>query len=145
MGYVSYVYLVYDVIIIIIMIIMIIMIIIIIIYIYISEWAMYGISHYYKVIVLWHCWMGDRMGMPLCKDPTPPLYGPFSGTTWVSQCQKRTSELYGARKINRGRHTDQPAGRHSIWTNQCPPPPSSALTLLVGQQEGIRPVKMGGW
>ena len=28
-------------------------------------------------------------------------------------------------KINRGRHTDRPAGRHSIRTNQCPPPPSS--------------------
>jgi len=27
-------------------------------------------------------------------------------------------------KINRGRHTDQPAGRHSIRTNQCPPLPS---------------------
>ena len=27
-------------------------------------------------------------------------------------------------KINRGRHTDPPAGRHSIRTNQCPPPPS---------------------
>jgi len=26
-------------------------------------------------------------------------------------------------KINRGRHSDHPAGRHSIWTNQCPPPP----------------------
>jgi len=26
-------------------------------------------------------------------------------------------------KINRGRHTHHPAGRHSIWTNQCPPPP----------------------
>jgi len=25
-------------------------------------------------------------------------------------------------KINRGRHTDHPAGRHSIRTNQCPPP-----------------------
>jgi len=25
-------------------------------------------------------------------------------------------------KINRGRHTDHPAGRHSIQTNQCPPP-----------------------
>jgi len=27
-------------------------------------------------------------------------------------------------KINskRGRHTGHPAGRHSIWTNQCPPP-----------------------
>jgi len=27
-------------------------------------------------------------------------------------------------KINRGRHTDHLAGRHSIRTNQCPPPPS---------------------
>jgi len=27
-------------------------------------------------------------------------------------------------KINRGRHTDHSAGRHSIRTNQCPPPPS---------------------
>ena len=29
-------------------------------------------------------------------------------------------------KINRGRHTDHPAGCHSIWTKQCPPPPSSS-------------------
>jgi len=27
-------------------------------------------------------------------------------------------------KINRGRHTDHLAGRHSIRTNQCPPPPT---------------------
>ena len=27
-------------------------------------------------------------------------------------------------EINRGRHTDRPDGRHSIHTNQCPPPPS---------------------
>jgi len=27
-------------------------------------------------------------------------------------------------KINRGRHTGHPAGRHSIQTNQCPPAPS---------------------
>jgi len=28
-------------------------------------------------------------------------------------------------KINRGRHTNHLAGRHSSRTNQCPPPPSS--------------------
>ena len=33
-----------------------------------------------------------------------------------------TSCLQG--KIKRGKHTDHPAGRHSIRTNQCPPPPS---------------------
>jgi len=27
-------------------------------------------------------------------------------------------------KINRGRYTDNSSGRHSIRTNQCPPPPS---------------------
>jgi len=27
-------------------------------------------------------------------------------------------------KINKGRHTNHPTGRHSIRTNQCPPPPS---------------------
>jgi len=30
--------------------------------------------------------------------PPQPFYGPFSGTTWVSQCQKRTFGLYGARE-----------------------------------------------
>ena len=54
---------------------------------------------------------------------TQPFYGPFSGTTGVSRCQKRTSGLYGAGKINRGIHIDHPDWRHSIWTNQCPPPP----------------------
>ena len=29
---------------------------------------------------------------------TQPFYGPFSGTTRVSRCQKRTSGLYGARE-----------------------------------------------
>jgi len=34
--------------------------------------------------------------------------------------------------INRGRHTDHPDGRHSIRTNQCPPPPSSPYFLQAG-------------
>ena len=33
-------------------------------------------------------------------------------------------------KINRGRHTDHPAGHHSIQTNQCSPPPSSPYTFF---------------
>jgi len=30
--------------------------------------------------------------------PPQPFYGPFSGTTRVTRCQKRTSGLYGARE-----------------------------------------------
>jgi len=55
-----------------------------------------------------------------------PFYGPFPGTTQVSRCQKRREllDFMVQVKINRGRHTDHPAGRHSMQTNQCPPPPS---------------------
>jgi len=46
---------------------------------------------------------------------------PFSRTTQVSQCQKKSSfGLYGANGDIRGRHTDHPAGFHSIRTNQQP-------------------------
>ena len=51
----------------------------------------------------------------LCNTTTPQLfYGHFSGTTQLSRCQKRTSRLLVQGKINRGRHIDNPAGRHSI-------------------------------
>jgi len=43
---------------------------------------------------------------------TQPFYGPFSGTTRVSQCQKKSSGLCSAREDNRGRHTDHPAHLH---------------------------------
>jgi len=63
--------------------------------------------------------------LSLSVTTTPqPFYGPFSGTTRVSRCQKRTLDFMVQGKINRGRHTDHPAGRHSIRTNQCPPAPS---------------------
>jgi len=49
---------------------------------------------------------------------TQPFYGHFSRTTRVSRCQKRTSGLMVQGEINRGRHTDHPAGCLSIRTNQ---------------------------
>jgi len=35
-------------------------------------------------------------------------------------------------EIHRCRHTNPPAGRHSIRTNQCPPPPSPHIFLRAG-------------
>ena len=40
-------------------------------------------------------------------------------------------------KINRGRHTDHQAGRHSIRTNQCPPPPSPNVGWVAGRASGL--------
>jgi len=54
-----------------------------------------------------HCKQPSIQQHPLSSDKlhgrilfltTPqPFYGPFSGTTRVSQCEKRTSGVYGAR------------------------------------------------
>jgi len=79
-----------------------------------------GPSHgHRKFCEVWTCRFWDMR-----PHHTTTVLRPFSGTTRVSRCQKRTSGLNGASKINRGRHTDNPAGRHSIQTKQCPPPSS---------------------
>jgi len=41
-------------------------------------------------------------------------------------------------EINRGRHTDHPAGRHSIPTNQCPPPPHPPY-FFTGRMPFLQP------
>ena len=56
--------------------------------------------------------------------PPQPFYSPFSGTTRVSRCQKRTSGLYGARG-DLQRQTHRPSGWAPLnLANWCPPPPS---------------------
>jgi len=48
-------------------------------------------------------------------------------------------------KINRGRHTDHPAGRHSIQTNQCPPPPSSMFFYRQDALPAAQPTVSTHW
>jgi len=53
-----------------------------------SRLAMYGVDLHPVLVIL----------LLLLFPTTPqPFYGPFSGTTRMSRCQKRTSGLYGAR------------------------------------------------
>jgi len=40
----------------------------------------------------------DALSVIQTTTPPQPFYGPSSGTTQVSRCQKRTSGLYGARE-----------------------------------------------
>jgi len=45
------------------------------------------------------CLLVNHKTLSLIYITTPqPFYGPFSGTTRVSRCQKRTSQLYGERE-----------------------------------------------
>ena len=62
---------------------------------------------------------------------TQSFYGTLSGSTLVSRWQKKSSSgLYGARADNRSRHTDHPAGRHSIRISQRPTPTSTILRRM---------------
>ena len=62
---------------------------------------------------------------------TQPFYGPFSGSTWVSRCQKKSSSgLYGARGDIRGRHTDNLAGCTPTGLVSDQPPPSPFLCQM---------------
>jgi len=54
--------------------------------------------------------------------PSQPFYGPFLGPPRWASARRELLECMVQGKINRGRHTDHPAGRLSIRTNQCPPP-----------------------
>jgi len=57
--------------------------------------------------------------------PLPqPFSGPFSGPRGWAAARRELLDFMVQGKINRGRHAGNLAGRHSIQTNQCPPPPS---------------------
>jgi len=48
-------------------------------------------------------------------------------------------------EINRGRHTDHPAGRHSIRTNQCPPPLSPHIFYRPDALPAAQPTVSKHW
>jgi len=48
----------------------------------------------------------------------------FPGPTGWASARRELLDFTMQGKTNRGRHTDHPAGRHSIRTNQCLPPTS---------------------
>ena len=68
---------------------------------------------------------------PFFRDhPDEPVPEENFGTLW---------------KINRGRHTDHSAGHHSIWTNQCPPPPSPHIFYRPDALPAAQPTASKHW
>jgi len=58
------------------------------------------------------------------KYHTTVLWPFFQDYPGESVLEEKLLDFMAQGEINRGRHTDHPPGRHSIRTNQCPPPPS---------------------
>jgi len=56
------------------------------------------LAAFYKTVWLQQIVVPKNKILVYMLPVSQPFYGPFSGTTWVSRCQKRTSGLYGARE-----------------------------------------------
>ena len=56
----------------------------------------------------------------------------FPGPPGWASARRELLDFMVQGKINGGRHTDHPAGRHSIPTKQLPPPPSPHIFLQAG-------------
>ena len=86
---------------------------------YVAETTLAGLWH----VVYWTCqaltwsvlWQNTHTHITILRlfflDYPPPR---------VSRCQKTSTGLYGAKEDNKSRHTDNPARRHSMQTNQRP-------------------------
>jgi len=77
----------------------------------------------------WHVYTAEWCGCILTVSPPPPPHhnrftALFPGPPRSAGARRELLDFMVQRKINRGRHTDHPAGRHSIQTDQCQPPPS---------------------
>ena len=55
----------------------------------------------------------------------------FPGPSGRAGARRELLDFVVQGKINKGRHTDHPARRHSIRTNQCPPPPSPTFIWKI--------------
>jgi len=60
----------------------------------------------------------------IVQHHTTTVLWPFLGPPGWAGARRELLDVMVQGKINRGRHTDHPAGHHSMCTNQCPPPPS---------------------
>jgi len=65
----------------------------------------------YHLIIFFNIQRGPKMQVPI---PPQPFYGPFSGTTGWAGARRELLDFMVQGKIDRRRHTDHPAGRHSI-------------------------------
>ena len=69
----------------------------------------------------------------------------FLGPPGCASARRELLDFIMQGKINRGRHTDHSAGRHSIRTNQCPPPPSPHIFYRPDALPAAQPTASKHW
>jgi len=70
---------------------------------------------------------------------------PFPGPSGWAGAGRELLDFMVQRKVNWGRHTDHPAGRHSIRTNESPPPPSPHIFYRPDALPASQPTASKHW
>jgi len=84
-----------------------------------------------KLLWIFTCWCVYLWYLTLLQQQHQQqlFYGPFLGPPRWASTRRELLHFMVQGEINRGTHTDHPAGRHSIRTNQCPLPPCPHIFL----------------
>jgi len=69
----------------------------------------------------------------------------FLGPPGWAGARRKLLDFMVQGKINKGRHTDHPAERHSIGTNQCVPPPPSHIFYRPDALPAAQPTASKHW
>jgi len=81
--------------------------------------------------------------------PPPPHHNHFTalfpGPPRSAGATRQLLDFTVQGKINRGRHSDHPTGRHSIRTNQSPPPPSPHVFYRPDALPATQPTVSKHW
>jgi len=88
--------------------------------------------HFFLVIII--PWFALFLYMCVPSSTTTVSYTTllfFPGPPGSAGARRELLDFVVQGKINRDRHTDHPAGRHSIRTNQCAPPPSPHVRPIL--------------
>jgi len=111
---------------------------------------LFSCSHYVNGTAMGHVFLC----LPVCSNhcifcvttPSPqPFYGFFPGPSGWASARREHLDFMVQGKINRGRYTDHPAGRHSIQTNQCLPPPSPHIFYRSDALPAAQPKASKHW
>jgi len=105
---------------------------------------MYSTVHY-AAIILSVC----HTTTPHTWAHEPPHHNRFTAffpgpPRWAS-ARRELLDFMVQGEIYRGRHTDHLAGRHSIRTNQCPPPPSPHIFYGLDALPAAQPTVSKHW
>jgi len=89
------------------------------------------------------------MYIQVSTQPPPPHHNHFTalfpGPSGWAGARRELLDFTVQGKINRGIHSDHPAGCHSIWTNQCPPPPSPHIFYRLDALPAAQPTASKHW